>query len=94
MEDTHTNPLHFHDNSPSPFVSIRGDAVGQESWPISSMGYTNPFHAREVEDDKEGACVMTAEEDVLLQALQNKKLRSRASKEPINPIPIQSSSTR
>ena len=93
MEDTHANPLYFHDNSPSPFMTIRGDPVGQESQPISSIGYTDPFHAREVEDGEECACVMTAEEKDLLQTLQNKKLRSRASKEPVNPILIQSSST-
>ena len=92
MEDTHANPLYFHDNSPSPFVTIHGDLVGQESQPISSMGYTDPFHAREAKDAKEGACVMTAEEEALLQTLQSKKLRSRVVKEPVNQILIQSSS--
>ena len=43
--------------------------MGQESWPISSMGYTDPFHAREAEDGEEGACVMIAEEEALLQTL-------------------------
>ena len=69
MEDTHANPLYFHDNSPSPFVTICGDPVGQERWPISSMGYTNPFYVREAKDGKEGACMMTAEEEALLQTL-------------------------
>ena len=94
MEDTHANPLYFHDNSPSPFVIIRGDLVGQENQPISSMGYIDPFHTREVEDVEEGAYVMTAKEEALLHTLQNKKLRSRVGKEPVNPIPIQGSSTR
>ena len=66
MEDTHANPLFFHDNSPPPFVTIRGDLVGQESRPLSSMGYTDPFHASEAEDAEEGAYVMTAEEEALL----------------------------
>ena len=60
MDDTHANALYFHDATPSPFVTIRGDPAGQESQPLSSMGYTDPFHAREAEDE-EGACVMTAE---------------------------------
>ena len=95
MEDTHANPLYFHDNSPTPFVTIWGDPTGQESRPISSMGYNDPFHAREAEDE-EGACVMTAEEEALLQTLQNKKMRSRAGKEPVNLLltNIQGSSTR
>ena len=93
MEDTHANLLYFHDTSPSPFITISGDLVGQESQPLSSIGYTDPFHTREAEDAEEGAYVMTAEEEALLQTLQNKKLRSRASKEPINPILIQGSST-
>ena len=84
MEDTHANPLYFHDNS-SPFVTIRGDPTGQESRPLSSFGYTDPFHAQDTEEE-DGACVMTAEEEALLQTLQNKKNRSRAGKEPINPL--------
>ena len=92
MEDTHANPLYFHDVNPSPFVTIRGDPTGQESRPLSSMGYTDPFHARDAEDE-DGACVMTAEEEALLQTLQNNKMRSRARKELVNPISIQSSST-
>ena len=88
MEDTHVNPLYFHDTTPSPFVTIRGDPADQESWPLSSMGYTDPFLTREAEDVEEGACVMTAEEEALLQTLQNKKLRSRAGKEFVIPIPI------
>ena len=93
MEDTHANPLYFHDN-PSPFVTIRGDPTGQESWPISSFGYTDPFHARDAEEE-DGACFMTAEEEALLQTLQNKKNRSRAGKKPANPLltNIQGSST-
>ena len=41
------------------------------------------------------ARVMTAEEEALLQTLQNKKMRSRVEKEPINPLltNIQGSST-
>ena len=66
MEDTHANPLYFHDNSPSPFMIIRGDPMGQESRPISSMGYTDPFHAWEAKDSEEGACMMTVEEEALL----------------------------
>ena len=66
MKDTHANSLYFYDNSPSPFMTIYGDLVGQESRPISSMGYTDPFHAWEAKDDEEGACVMTAEEEALL----------------------------
>ena len=66
MEDTHANPLYFHDTSPSPFITIRGDPVGQESWPLSSMGYIDPFHTREAEDTEEGAYVMTVEEEALL----------------------------
>ena len=95
MEDTHANPLYFHDATPSPFVTIRGDPTGQESWPLSSLGYTNPFHAQDAEDE-DGTCVMTAEEEALLQTLQNKKMRSRAGKEPVNPLltNIQGSSTR
>ena len=46
--------------------------MGQESWPLSSFGYTDPFHARDAEEE-DGACVMTAEEEALLQTLQNKK---------------------
>ena len=94
MEDTHANPLYFHDN-PSSFVTIRGDPMGQESRPISSFGYTDPFHARDAEEE-DGACVMTAEEEALLQTLQNKKNRSRAGKEPVNPLltNVQGSSTR
>ena len=94
MEDTHANPLYFHDN-PSPFVTIRGDPMGQESRPLSSFGYTDPFHAREAEEE-DGTCVMTAEEEALLQTLQNKKNRSRAGKELANPLltNIQGSSTR
>ena len=66
MEDTHANRLYFHDNPPSSFVIICGDLVGQESWPISLIGYTDPFHAREAEDGEEGVCVMTTEEEALL----------------------------
>ena len=93
MEDTHANPLYFHDN-PSPFVTIRGDPTGQESRPLSSFGFTDPFHARDA-DEEDGAC-MTAEEEALLQTLQNKKNRSRAGKELVNPLlsNVQSSSTR
>ena len=68
MEDTHANPFYFHDATPSLFVTIRGDLMGQESRPLSSMGYTDPFHARDAKDE-EGACVMTAEEEALLQTL-------------------------
>ena len=46
--------------------------MGQESQPLSSFGYTDPFHARDAEEE-DSACVMTAEEEVLLQTLQNKK---------------------
>ena len=53
--------------------------MGQESRPLSSMGYTDPFHTREAKDE-EGACVMTVEEEALLQTLQNKKMRSRVRK--------------
>ena len=93
MEDTHANPLYFHDN-PSPFVTIRGDPTGQESRPLSLFGYTDPFHARDAEEE-DGACVMTAEEEALIQTLQNMKNRSRAEKEPTNPLltNIQGSST-
>ena len=69
MEDTHPNPLYFHDTSPFPFVTIHGDLVGQESWPLSLMGYTDPFHTREAEDAEEGAYVMTTKEEALLQTL-------------------------
>ena len=94
MEDTHANPLYFHD-TPSPFVTIRGDPTGQESQPLSSFGYTDPFHAQDATEE-DSACVMTAEEEVLLQTLQNKKNRSRAGKEPANPLlsNIQGLSTR
>ena len=53
MEDTHANLLYFHDATPSPFVTIRGDPTGQESWPLSSMGYTDPFHTREAKDEED-----------------------------------------
>ena len=66
MEDTHVNPLYFHDTSPSPFITIWGDPVGQESRPLSSMGYTDPFLTREVKDVEESTYVMTAEEEALL----------------------------
>ena len=66
MEDTHANPLYFHDTTPSPFVIIRGDPVGQESRPLSSMGYTDPFLTQKAEDAEEGAYVMTDEEEALL----------------------------
>ena len=69
MEDTHANPLYFHDTSPSPFVIIRGDPVGQESQPLSSMSYTDLFHTREAKDAEEGMYVMIAEEEALLQTL-------------------------
>ena len=94
MDDAHANPLYFHDATPSPFMTIRGDSTGQESWPLSSLGYTDPFHTRHAEDE-EGACVMTAKEEALLQTLQNKKMRSRARKKPVNPLltNIQGSST-
>ena len=92
MEDSHANPLYFHDATPSPFVTIRGDPTGQESWPLSSLSYTDPFHARDAEDE-DGTCVMTAEEEALLQTLQKKRMRSRAGKEPAN-TNIQGSSTR
>ena len=69
MEDTHANPLYFHDDTPSPFITIRGDPIGQESQSLSSMGYTDPFHTWEVEDVEEGTYVMTAEEEALLQTL-------------------------
>ena len=68
MDDTHANLLYFHDATPSPFVTIRGDPTGQESQPLSSMGYTDPFYARDAKDE-EGACVMTTEEEALLQIL-------------------------
>ena len=95
MEDTRANPLYFHDATPSPFVTIRGDPTGQESRPLSSFGYSDPFHVRDA-DEEDGACIMTAEEEALLQTLQNKKNRSRAGKEPVNPLlsNVQSSSTR
>ena len=66
MEDTHANPLYFYDTSPSPFVTIYEDPMGQESWPLTSMSYTDPFHTWEAEDAEEGAYVMTAEEEALL----------------------------
>ena len=59
--------------------------MGQESQPISSFSYSDPFHARDA-DEEDGVCVMTAEEEALLQTLQNKKNRSRAGKEPVNPL--------
>ena len=95
MEDTHANPLYFHDVNPSPFVTIQGDPAGQESRPLSSIGYNDPFHTQEAEDE-EGMCVMTVEEEALLQTLQNKKMRSRVGKEPVKPLltNIQGSSTR
>ena len=95
MEDTHVNPLYFYDNSPPPFVTIRGEPEGQESRPMSTMGHTDFFKAQEGEDGEE-ACLITVEEEALLQTLQNKKMRSRASKEPVNPTPttFQSSSTK
>ena len=65
MEDTHANPLYFHDATSSPFVTIQGDPMGQESQPLSSLGYTDPFHARDAEDEDD-TCVMTAEEEALL----------------------------
>ena len=68
MEDTHANPLYFHDATPSPFVTIRGDPTDQESQPLSSLGYIDPFHARDAEDE-DGVCVMTAKEEALLQTL-------------------------
>ena len=68
MEDTHANPLYFHDATPSPFVTIWGDLMGLESRPLSLLGYTDPFHARDAEDE-DGMCVMTAEEEALLQTL-------------------------
>ena len=68
MEDTHANPLYFHVVNPSPFVTIRGDPTGQESQPLSSMGYTDPFHAQDAKDE-DGPCVMTTEEEALLQTL-------------------------
>ena len=94
MKNTHANPLYFHDN-PVPFVTLQGDPTGQESRPISSFGYTDPFHARDA-DEEDGACVMTVEEEALLQTLQNKKNRSRTGKEPVNPLlnNVHSSSTR
>ena len=64
MEDTYSNPLYFHDN-PVPFVTLRGDPMGQESRPLSSFGYIDPFHAWDAEEE-DGACVMTAEEEALL----------------------------
>ena len=65
MEDTHANPIYFHDNSPPPFVTMHTYFEGQESRPISSMGYTDPFQVREAEDG-EGACVMTTKEEALM----------------------------
>ena len=85
MEDTHANPLYFHDAPPSPFVTVQGDPTGQESQPLSSLRYTDPFHAQDAED-KDDVCVMTVEEEALLQILLNKKMRSRARKEPANPL--------
>ena len=67
MEDTHANLLFFSDNPPS-FVTVRGVLTGQESRPLSSFGYIDPFHARDAEEE-DGACVMTAEEEALLQTL-------------------------
>ena len=61
--------------------------MGQESPPLSSFGYTDPFHARDAEEE-DGACVMIAEEEALLHTLQNKKNISRAGKEPANPLLI------
>ena len=66
MEDTHANPLYFHDTTPSPFVTIQRDLAGQESRPLSSMGYTDPFLTREVEDTEEGAYMTIVEEEALL----------------------------
>ena len=40
--------------------------MGQESWSLPSMGYTDPFLTREAEDAEEGAYVMTVEEEALL----------------------------
>ena len=64
MEDGHANLLYFHDNSPPPFVTMHTNFEGQENWPVSSLGYTDPFKVQEVEDDEE-ACIMTAEEALL-----------------------------
>ena len=86
MEDTHANPLYFHDDSPPPFVIIHADPEGQESQPISIMGHSDFFKAREVEDD-EDTKVLTVEEEVLLQVFQSKKMRSRPGKELINLLP-------
>ena len=67
MKDTHANPLYFHDN-PSPFVTLRGDPTGEESRPLSSFSYIDPFHAWDAKEE-DGACVMNAEEEALLQTL-------------------------
>ena len=86
MEETHANPLYFHDNSPPPFVTIRVDPKGQESRSMSTMGHTDFLKVREVED-VEDAEVLTTEEEALLQVHQTKKMRSTPDKEPINLLP-------
>ena len=40
--------------------------MGQESQPLSSMGYIDLFHTREAEDAEEGAHVMTTDKEALL----------------------------
>ena len=53
---------------------------------MSTMGHTDFFKTREVEDSKD-AEVLISEEEALLQVLQMKKMKSRPDKEPINLLP-------
>ena len=83
MEDTHANPLFFHDN-PSSFVTIRGDPMGQESRPISSFGYTDPFHARDA--DEEDGAVWDDRETIICGTTIHEQYgdRPRPSHSPLN----------
>ena len=69
MEDIHSNPLYFHENSPTSFVNIRPKihpTSGQQSM-STMMGSTDFFNQ---EETNEG---ITVEEEQTLQRLQSKK---------------------
>ena len=69
MEDIHSNPLYFHENSPASFVNICPGihlTSGQQSM-SAMMGSTNFFNQEKTNEE------ITIEEEQILQRLQSKK---------------------
>ena len=85
MEDIHSNPLYFRENSPASFVSIRPriHPTSRQQSISAMMGSTDFFNQEEINEG------ITAEEEEILQRLQNKKQKIESRRASM----IQSSSS-